>query len=118
MIMRSILSNPIRRAALAIAMVMALCLALGPETRAASDVEVVTLDGARYDGGVAAIDVREGAVPAVQVSFSGRNGASAWSAAFAVSAQTLLGHSGRVTLAPLPPSEGVGIVALGSPDDP
>lgn len=114
--MRSMLWNQARPAAVALT-AAALCLGSAARARAFSDVEVTATDGTRYDGDVVSIDVREGSSPVVQVSFGGRSGAAAtWSAAFGLSAPTLLAGGGRVKLASLPPAEGVGVVALGGPD--
>jgi hypothetical protein len=102
----------------ALAVGLAGCIAWAADGRAGHDVEVTSADGARYEGGYASISITEGPVPTVEVSVAGEGETGGWSASFVVSPAALLAQSGRVKLAALPPTEGVGLVAHGNADEP
>jgi hypothetical protein len=82
------------------------------------DVTVTSDRGVRYEGNVAAIDVREVGTPAVEVSLWAEGPGGAWSAGFGLSAEALLSGAGTVRLGLLPLGPSVGNLAVGPSDDP
>ena len=82
------------------------------------DVTVTSDRGGRYEGNVAAIDVREVGTPAVEISLWAEGPGGAWSAGFGLSAEALLSGAGTVRLGLFPLGPSVGNLAVGPSDDP